>query len=269
MSLPTWPLHVFLIELKKLSSYRIDFWLRMVFAAVAKILIAYYLWDAVFTDTGAKVIGGYSLQGMVLYFVAASLLSNLVFGSIDRFASEIYNGTLTRYLLYPVSFYVYKVVAAYAYAILCVLQVFLGLFVVWLFIGIPADVSISTSSVFTSIFVCLGSFYLYMIFQSIVELVAFWTDNVWSLSVALYFIANFLGGGLIPLSIFPEWARTLLGYSPFPFFISFPVNILIGKVTQGELIQGVLLMACWSFLLTGLAAIIWKRGLRHYSSVGI
>ncbi len=269
MQFPSWTLHVFVIELKKLSSYRIDFWLRMVFAALAKIVIAYYLWDAVFADTGAKEIGGYTLQGMILYFVAASLVSNMIFGNIDRFASEIYNGTLTRYLLYPASIYIYKVAASYAYAALNALQVLFGIGVVWLFIGVPTEVAVTWQSIGLSLLVCFGSFYLYLVLQSIVEFVAFWTDNVWSLSVALYFIANFLSGGLIPLSVFPEWARTILAYSPFPFFIAFPVNILIGKLGDGELLRGLVLMVVWSVILSGVAALVWKRGIRHYSSVGI
>jgi len=103
-----WMFHVLILELKKIASYRVDFWMRLVFAAMAKIFLAYYLWQAVFHEKGVKELGGYSLEGMIYYFVIAALVGNVVFAGRDSFATEIYDGTLTRYLLYPVSFYLYK-----------------------------------------------------------------------------------------------------------------------------------------------------------------
>ena len=264
-----WPLQVFILEFKKLSSYRVDFWLRMVFAGLSRVFVSYYLWDAVFREMGVKELGGYTFQAMIFYFVIAALVSNMVLVPIDQFSSEIYDGTLTRYLLYPTSFYIYKSMTALAYGILAALQVIGGGIVVLLLVGIPPELHLSIPNAFLSLLACFLSSYLYRIMQALLELIAFWADRVFGLLVALYFVINFFGGGVIPLSLFPAPVLQVLSFTPFPYLIAFPVNVFLGKVSFQEMVVGLSAMFGWAFALTVLASVVWKRGLRRYSSVGI
>jgi ABC-2 type transport system permease protein len=262
-------MHVFILEFKKLASYRVDFWMRMVFSALARVLLSYYLWDAVFKELGVATLGGYSFAGMVYYFVIASLVSNVVLAGIDFFSSEVYDGTLTRYLLYPVSFFLYKFMVGAAYAVLALSQVLLGLFVVSLLVDTPHDVTITWKSVTLGLCATLCAAYLYRIVQGIVELLSFWAENVFGLMVAMYFIINFFGGGLIPLSLFPQWSQDILAFTPFPYMIGFPVQIIVGKIGFIDALPGFCTMIAWSVGLSLFITTVWKRGLRRYSGVGI
>ena len=62
------------------------------------------------------------------------------------------------------------------------------------------------------------------------EMVAFWHDSVWSLMAMLRMSLTLSGGGLIPLSLFPERARTVLALLPFSYLISFPIRCFLGQV---------------------------------------
>jgi len=159
--------------------------------------------------------------------------------------------------------------AALAYVLLASIQVIMGAGVLALMMGIPSDVKASLLSVALGLLVCVFSGYLYKIMQALLELLAFWVEAIWGLQVALYFLMNFLSGALIPLSLFPEQMQAVLAWTPFPYLIAFPTNVILGKVAAVEFFRGVTLMVCWGIALTFAASLIWKKGIREYSSVGI
>ena len=102
-------LQVVSIELRRTFTYRFEFWFRFLGTLFANITLAYFLWKAIFAQTGAAEIEGYTFPAMVLYYVLVPLVINVTrtqeSGSIG---GEIYTGTLTRYLVFPMSFFVYK-----------------------------------------------------------------------------------------------------------------------------------------------------------------
>ena len=102
-----------------------------------------------------------------------------------------------------------------------------------------------------------------------IQAVAFWADNVWSLLVAERFIISLLGGLMLPLDFFPEWARAVLVWLPFPYLFSVPVRTLLGQVGVAEWAAGLAILAAWC----GIAALagrwVWRRGDLQYTGVGI
>lgn len=266
-----WQWHVFALELKKLSSYRVDFWLRLVCAALVRIGLGYYLWSAIFADSNSNAganFGGMNLAQIIHYYVCASFISNIVLSGFGTTATEIYEGTLTRYLLYPVSFFQYRVSVQLAYWLLCVFQLLLALSLLAIFDSqsypLPGVMLLSGT-----LLCCFLASYLYLIMQAILEFMSFWIEGIWGLMISLYFIINFFGGGVLPVQLFPKWAVRILEYSPFPWMISFPVEVLAERVTAARFIFAISIMLGWCLLLSLIARIIWQKGLRRYSSVGI
>jgi len=85
----------------------------------------------------------------------------------------------------------------------------------------------------------------------------------------LRFVSGLLGGALLPLTLFPMWAQKLLYLSPFPYLISFSSEIFMRKVTYLQTMNAVLIVFAWSIFFNIIFAVMWKRGLRQYSGVGI
>ena len=78
----------------------------------------------------------------------------------------------------------------------------------------------------------------------------------------------FLAGRMAPLELMPSWVHTLAYWSPFPWMVAFPVDLLLGKLTWEETIEGLVAQAVWSLLALGLLSFVWKRGVKAYAAVG-
>ena len=102
-----------------------------------------------------------------------------------------------------------------------------------------------------------------------VMLVAFWADNVWSLNVMLRFLSELLGGLMLPLSLFPQWAQDVLMWTPFPYLFYVPVMTLLGEVGAAEWAFGMLVTVVWTAVMAGVALAVWWRGRLSYTGVGI
>src|SRR5204862_7635086 len=110
---------------------------------------------------------------------------------------------------------------------------------------------------------------LYFVLIFPLQEVAFWADNVWTLNVMFRFASQMLGGFLLPLSLFPEWSRPALAALPFKYLYNFPAMTLIGRVSLAEWAAGMSIAIAWCFVIGGTSYVVWRRGTRQYTGVGI
>jgi len=259
------------LELRRAFAYRVSFWLRFLGGLFANITVAYFLWRALFAESGAKIMAGFTFEGMILYYVLVPLIGGITRNSTEgsAIASEIYSGTLTRYLVYPMPFLLYRFADVMAAVIVALLQLTIMLSAYLLIFGIPAGIQLTPSSVALGLIAALGACFLNFLMVSTVEMVAFWADNVWSLNVMLMFSGQLLGGALLPLTLFPAEVQRYLQLTPFPYLMSFPVQAVMGKLSFGQWAQSCGRMGIWILILTVLARVVWRRGQRSFSGVGI
>jgi ABC-2 type transport system permease protein len=264
----TWAKHVLSIELKKAFSYRIAFWVQFVLGTATELGVAFFLWRAIFASASTERLHGFTFHSILYYYLFASFASKITRGA-DRgyFSQEIYDGTLTRYLLYPVPFLGYKFVTHLAQQLLGLAQLLLAWGILRLAIG-PSE-SASFGTLLAGALTCSLTGYLHFNLMSCLEMVAFWQDVVWNLMVMLRMIMNLLGGALVPLAFFPEWGRHLVMLTPFPTLVAFPARVFLGQVSLHEWLVNAGLLAFWSVVFTLLAREIWSRGIRQYSGVGV
>jgi ABC-2 type transport system permease protein len=268
--MPNWILQVYLMELRKLITYRADFWVNFIGRTFFTLVIAYYLWLAIFEARGVDTLKGFTMNKMVLYYLMVPIIFRMQQGeTIGAISREIYDGSLNKYLLYPLNYYQYKITTYLANSTFYLLQMIFLLVVYNLFLYDPTvyQFSIANSIMFlvTMLFACLAYFAL----NSITEMVAFWADNIWSLGVIIRFFSSFLGGGMIPLAFFPGWAQEALNYTPFPYLISLPVNILLGSVSATAFLQGIGILVFWFLFFMFISNLLWNKGKYKYTGVGI
>lgn len=263
-------LHVLSLELRKIVTYRVDFWFRFVGTLLANVVVAYFLWSAVFARTGAAAIRGFTFEALILYYVLAPLAENVA-RPVDggAIAEEIYSGGLTKFLVYPASFFRFKYVAHVAGALMAIFQLafVLGGYALWH--GIPAEVPLTFWTVLMGIAFALCAGILNYLIGAAVDQVAFWADRVWSLNVMVMFITRILGGSLLPLAMFPETMQTAVKWTPFPYLIAFPVQAMMGQVGLADLPQAFLVMGLWCGALLLANRALWKAGSLKYTGVGI
>lgn len=252
--------------MKRFMSYRVDFWLQFVVLVFTEIAVAHYLWKSIYENNPGQLYGGFTFSEMMAYYIFVPFINRIVKSNDDFSTSrEIYEGGLTKYLLYPISFVSYKIIQRASFSILAIFQMAIGLIVIFSFFKF----SVTPSFILMGLAACVASFLLYTFLSQCLEFVAFWADAVWSLGVMLRFITLILGGAIIPLTLFPEWAQDFLNWTPFPYLFSVPINAFLGKLSFEQLCVGVSITLLWTAPFYFLSRLIFSRGLRVYNGVGI
>ena len=86
--------------------------------------------------------------------------------------------------------------------------------------------------------------------------------EIWLMSFML------LSGYLIPLELFPPWARAIAYALPFRYSQGFPVELLIGMIPDDRI--GHDLLVQWTYVLVSLGGALWfwRAGLRRFGAFG-
>ena len=129
-----WTYQVFLLELRRRMTYRSDFWINFFGQTIFSLLIAYYLWNSIFESTGKSEMNGFTMQGMIFYYLIAPLVFRIQQGQGIGFISrEIYEGGLNKYLLYPVNYFKFKLSTYLATSFFYTIQLIVILIIYQLF----------------------------------------------------------------------------------------------------------------------------------------
>ncbi len=265
-----WFYQVFMMELRKLLAYRADFWVNFLGQTLFSLLIAYFLWKSIFESTGQQVINGFDIQTMVFYYLLAPLIFRIQQGQgIGFISQEIYDGSLNKYLLYPMNYFKFKLATYGANSFFYILQLIFIISIYSIFFN-NNNVYVFNLKAFLYFLLSigLGTICFYFMF-CIIEFFAFWFDNTWSLGVILRFATSFLGGALIPLSFFPGWTQNVLSFTPFPYLINLPMNILMLKIQTEEMFFQMFISSIWTCFFSIVAYLLWRKGNYQYSGVGI
>lgn len=262
------PLHFYLLELKKLISYRAEFWIGFIGSVLSQFGVAFFLWTAIFAARGAETMAGYTFGALMLYYLLVPLVERVVNGQEMGFMSaEIYDGGLTRYLLFPVSYFRVKYMAKLAQSTVYLAQLILVLALFLAVFRAPFTMGPRAAAMALPVFLLSGL--LIFALTACIEMLAFWADNVWSILVLNRMITNLMGGGLLPLAFFPEKVQAALEYLPWIRLVSFPIRCLLGQVGPAEWLRGLGFTALWFAVFASLAAWMWRKGIKGYTGVGI
>jgi len=261
--------HVLSNEARTKLSYRAEFWITAVAGFVADFGVAWFLWLAMFHESGLDSFGGRDFHGMVIYYLMVILMGKLIVA--NRFdgtvSGDIYEGGLTRYLLFPTSYMRFKYAQHLGLMVPQLMQIVLFGAIALPLVGLPAGITMA--AVLMSLCGIVLANLLYFVLETLMQQVAFWQDNVWSLSVGLYFVASLFGGRQLPLNLFPQWAQDVLAWLPFRFLFDFPARLMLGEIGVGEWGRDLLLCAAWCAFFELLRRIMWRRGQLQYTGVGI
>ena len=75
-------------------------------------------------------------------------------------------------------------------------------------------------------------------------------------------------GYLFPLSFFPPTFARWVAASPFPYTLSCPVEIVLGRMSRGEALVALSHQWAYGVGFLVLALVVWRRGLVRYAAYG-
>lgn len=214
-------------------------------------------------------IQGFTGPQFVAYYILIILLSNFI---TSHFAwdinYEIREGMLTSQLIRPANWLSYMFVRNLAYR--CVrLAVFIPFLIVFL---IAYGKNLSQVEYF------LGwQFWALVVgghilsFATVVALgmVSLFTEEAEAVFELYYFPMWFLSGMMVPIDVLPHWAQWLAKALPFYYTVGAPTEILIGRVNPADAVRIVGIQTLYIVGMYLLHRMLWKRGLKRYTGVGL
>ncbi|MDO8505081.1 MAG: ABC-2 family transporter protein [bacterium] len=236
--------------------------------------ISVLMWRFVFEKTGKESIAGYTASEMTSYLLIAGYLASALWFTAqgNRISNEIKDGVISNYLVRPLSimgyYHVYGVIGKLSQIMMSTVSFGIVLVALHFWGGISLPISLHASSFIGFIlFFLLAIMIQFMIFYN-AGLFAFWLDEASGIAFLVRVFADVAAGAFLPLSLFSEQWQGFFNLLPFRYMISIPANVLLGRLTTLEMVKTAAGALIWLAVLYGLALIMMRRGIRHYSAVG-
>ncbi len=254
-------------SLQEYFAYRLNFILWRV-RVVVSILISFFLWQTIFKNRNQ--VFGYQETQMLTYILLITFLNGIVLSSQTfRVAEEINSGTLSNFLIKPVSYLGYVFSRDLADKII---NTFFSIFEIALLIFfLQPPVFLQTSFFWWGLFIiaCILAAILFFEIGMMLSLIGFWSKETWAPRFIFFILVTFLAGTYFPLDILPKAIYQFLQLIPFTYLIFFPLKIYLGHIEPLFLLNGFIIMASWIILLAIILKFSWKRGLKVYTAEGI
>jgi ABC-2 type transport system permease protein len=252
-------------EIQSQFQYRAANYLWM-FGMVAEPVIYLVVWTTIAEDQGGQV-QGISVGVFAAYYIVWTLVRNMnIVFTPYGWEWRIREGMLSAALLRPLH-PLHDDVAGFAGWKFVVILMWLPVAaLLWFAFDPVLDPSALEIAVFAV--AIWGAYLIRTMFLSLLGMITFWTTRVsavFELAIALELL---LSGRLVPLTVMPGWAENIAALLPFQWTFYFPIWALVGDFSTAELLGGLAAQALWIAILTGLAMVVWRFAIRHFSSVG-
>lgn len=214
-------------------------------------------------------ISGYATGDFVLYYLCLLLLQSFVTSHIMwELATEIKEGQFTPLLLRPVSLYQFLFFRNIAWRVIRI-SLFAPMFLVLLYLyrGYLGDAHVMLHWQFFASLVLghLVSFTFVVMMSSL----ALYVQEVYSIFELYYGPMLFMSGTLFPIAVMPPWFRSIVPFFPFYYTTGAPTEILVGRVTGEAATRTLVIQVAWVVICYVLGKVLYRHGLKHYSSVGM
>lgn len=214
-------------------------------------------------------IQGYDGQAFILYYLTMLMVTSFVTSHFMwEIANEIKEGVFSVYLVRPISFFQFMAMRNLAWRVVRTI-IFMPLFVslVLLYANHLGGATLNLGPLFW-LSVVLGHLVSFT-FVMAIAMVALFVQEAQAVFELYYVPMLFLSGQLFPVSLLPDWARSLALAFPFYYTTGLPTEIAVGRVPEGAiwpLIGGQVAWIAGSYVAH---RALWRLGLKHYSGVGM
>jgi ABC-2 type transport system permease protein len=233
---------------------------------VAEPVIYLVVWTTIAEDSGGTV-GGLTTGEIAAYYIVWTFVRNmnLVFTPFG-WEWRIREGELSGQLLRPVHPIHYDIAG------------FAGNKVPWMLFYLPIAVVLTlifdptfdfrAAEILVFSIAIWGAYLIRTFNQSALGMLCFWTTRVGAAFSLYVMVELLLSGRLVPMTFMPDWVQTLAWFLPFQWTFFFPIETLVGDLSNLELLAGLGMQAFWTLVGIGIFALAWRRAIRRYTAVG-
>lgn len=230
-------------------------------------LVMMLVWMAQASATPGGQIDGYTPAAFASYFLSSWMVVQLqVVWVAWELDFEIRHGTLSPKLLRPLD-PMWQHYAGHVAERLVRFLPMLGLVVLYARLS-SADFTAQWWSYPVGLALIVLGFNVRFLWEYTIGLLAFWTDSSNSFGDVVWLLYAALGGLFAPLAFYPEWVQSIARWTPFPYMLGLPAQLLAGKATLEQAAQGLGVLTIWLVIFWFLRLGVWRVGLKKYGAVG-
>lgn len=224
------------------------------------------VWTTV-ARTGGGSVGGFATSDFAAYFIASMVVNHLTFTwHMWEYDTIIRQGKLSPRLLRPLH-PIHSDIAENLVHKLLTLIVMGPTAVILVLIFKPAWQT-PLWSLLLAVPAIVMAFGVQFFCGWILAMAAFWITRVNAIN-RVYFLGKlFLAGQLAPLALLPPVVQVIASLLPYRWMLSFPIELLVGRLTPGEALLGLVGQGIWVLLSLWGVRVVWRAGVKRYAAFG-
>ena|SRR5258707_4530520 len=254
------------IQFKRFLHYRISliFWIMSMMLSP---IIFISVWSAVDGSQGS-VIDGFTRGDFAAYYIMVLFVNHITFAwTMMYWEFLIRNGYLSYLLLRPAHNFHEDIAENLIYKL--VTLPFISLVAVVLILSFSPTFHTQGWQILAFIPGIVLAYILRFVFDLTVAMLAFWVPDNEGINAFYSFAITFLSGISAPLILFPTWFQALANFFPFRWTVEFPVLLSTGHLDSQQALAGILFQCIWIVIGVVLLSILWNKGLKRFSGVGL
>ena len=246
--------------------YRANLLMYLLYWLVSPIIYL-AVWTSIANLKGS--VNGFTANDFITYYMTLLIVdqvtSNIV---IHSFGYKIQDGSLSGELIRPIHpMLTNGLVNNIAFKALTIM----GLTPIWIilfFLYKPDFSSVSSTSIFLAIPAMILGFFIGYLLSATITSLAFWTTRIYSIHEFYFALILLFSGQFVPLTLMPKIVQDIAQYLPFQLLIYYPIQLILGKLTNEQIIHGYLMAGIWLVIAIVSFNWVWRNGIKRYSAVG-
>lgn len=224
------------------------------------------VWSTIANQQGGTA-GGYTAGGFAAYYIIWTLVRNMnIVFTPYGWEWRIREGRLSMELMRPIH-PLHSDIAFFAGWKFVVILLWLPLALILSLIFKP-EFEIRAMEAVVFFLAIWGAYLIRTMLLSLLGMITFWTTRVSAIFELYFGLELILSGRLVPMTLMPAWVQSLSNYLPFKWTFFFPIETLVGNMTDAQLWSGLGMQALWVAAGVMFINLVWSVAIKQYSAVG-
>ena len=246
--------------------YRANLLMYLLYWLVSPIIYL-AVWTSIAQSKGS--VNGLTANDFTTYYmtllIVDQITSNIV---IHTFAYKVQDGSLSGELVRPIHpMLTNALVNNIAFKALTIMG-FIPVWTILYFLFKPDFSSVTLTGILSAIPAVIMGFLISFLLSAAITSLAFWTTRVYSIHEFYYALILLFSGQFVPLTLMPKLIQDIAQYLPFQLLIYFPIQLILGKLSSTQIMQGYAMGVIWLVVAFTVFTWVWRNGVKRYSAVG-